>query len=287
MPVRRWVMLVVVGVAGCGSGSSANPDAAAAAPDANDLGPWGPLAPIAVAADDVSNERDGMLSPDDLELYFAAGSTAFQLQRATRPDVDTAWSTPAPIAELDTDGQNFAERITPDGRTLFFSSTRAGGAGGADIWTSTRADLLSPWQTPTVTVGFNGPDDDRHASPCLGATHFVFESDRTGLPDLYEAVGDQVRALDELNSTDRDVSPFVTEDCLTLYYASDFDFRFDIYVARRASVDDPFGPPTKVALRQATGPTDFFDPWISVDQHHLVVSVEFGTPFADVFESFR
>jgi hypothetical protein len=39
--------------------------------------------------------------------------------------------------------------IRKDGRELVFSSDRAGGAGGQDIWIATRADTNSPWSAPT------------------------------------------------------------------------------------------------------------------------------------------
>jgi hypothetical protein len=44
-----------------------------------------------------------------------------------------------PGAPLNSPDQDLLPFLSRDGRTLFFTSTRAGGLGGFDIWMSTRA----------------------------------------------------------------------------------------------------------------------------------------------------
>jgi Tol biopolymer transport system component len=39
-------------------------------------------------------------------------------------------------------------RISADGLSLYFASTRPGGYGGLDIWVTTRATKADPWGTP-------------------------------------------------------------------------------------------------------------------------------------------
>ncbi len=75
-------------------------------------------------------------------------------------------------------GNGFGGVLSSDGLELFFSSTRAGGAGGADLYVSTRDVVMAPFGPPTWIAELAGPTDDdnpfveadglsaRH-SPCL------------------------------------------------------------------------------------------------------------------------
>jgi hypothetical protein len=64
----------------------------------------------------------------------------------------SAWSAPAlieaaggPFNTASVDGCPF---ISPDGKTFYMASNRAGGYGGLDIWVSTRASVDDPWGAP-------------------------------------------------------------------------------------------------------------------------------------------
>lgn len=55
-----------------------------------------------------------------------------------------------PLVELnDPVANDIQPNVRWDGRELVFSSDRAGGFGGQDIWTSTRTRLHDPWSSPT------------------------------------------------------------------------------------------------------------------------------------------
>lgn len=60
-----------------------------------------------------------------------------------------------PIAELNDAGANDIQpNVRKDGREIVFSSNRAGGAGGQDIWSATRASVEDAWSAP-VNLGTN------------------------------------------------------------------------------------------------------------------------------------
>jgi hypothetical protein len=60
-----------------------------------------------------------------------------------------------PIVELNDAGANDIQpNVRKDGREIVFSSNRAGGSGGQDIWSATRANVDDPWSTP-VNLGSN------------------------------------------------------------------------------------------------------------------------------------
>lgn len=84
------------------------------------------------------------LRTDGREVYFysnRAGSLGgpSDLWRSTRRSVHEPWSTPENLGPpLSTAANETQPTLTSNGRTLIFTSTRAGGLGGGDIWMSTR-----------------------------------------------------------------------------------------------------------------------------------------------------
>jgi WD40-like Beta Propeller Repeat len=62
---------------------------------------------------------------------------------------DMSFGPAAPIAELNDAGANDIQpNVRKDGREIVFSSNRAGGAGGQDIWSATRAGVDESWSAP-------------------------------------------------------------------------------------------------------------------------------------------
>ncbi len=71
--------------------------------------------------------------------------------------------------------------LRSDGREVFFFSTRPGGVGGADLWTSTRRSVHDPW-TPPVNVGapLNSTAAEQQPSLSSGGLTLLFASSRAG-----------------------------------------------------------------------------------------------------------
>jgi hypothetical protein len=66
---------------------------------------------------------------------------------------DMGFGPASPITELNDAGANDIQpNVRKDGRELVFSSNRAGGLGGPDIWTATRKSIEDPWSAP-VNLG--------------------------------------------------------------------------------------------------------------------------------------
>jgi hypothetical protein len=68
-----------------------------------------------------------------------------------------------------------------DGLEIFFDSTRPGGVGGTDLWTSTRVSLSDPWSEP-VNLGpvVNSSVNDLRPSLSWDGTTLYFQSNRPG-----------------------------------------------------------------------------------------------------------
>ena len=88
-----------------------------------------------------------------------------------------------------------------------------------------------------------------------------------------------------LSSSDGETGTFLTQDCLTTYFASSRDGTNRIYTASRPTLDAPWSTPAIVVDVAALG-GDQQDPFIAIDQRTFVfVSDADGTN--DVYISTR
>jgi WD40 repeat protein len=109
----------------------------------NDGVSLGPAELIAELSDPAGADQKVAVSTDGHELFLSAirstGFGGFDIYRCTRQSVSHPWSAPvhleAPINTADIDAQPSLSR---DGRTLLFTSIRAGGSGLQDLWMTTR-----------------------------------------------------------------------------------------------------------------------------------------------------
>ena len=105
--------------------------------------PLGPAVLVPELSDPTGFDQKVSVSTDGHELFLASirdgGLGSFDIYRLTRQSISDPWSAPehldAPINTPDIDSQPVLSR---DGRTLIFTSIRAGGYGLQDLWISTR-----------------------------------------------------------------------------------------------------------------------------------------------------
>lgn len=116
------------------------------------------------------------------ELYMAKALTAVDayhiyVSRMT----DDGFSTPTLVPELNSTAQDRAPAISFDGREFFLTSTRPGGLGDYDLYTSTRQGDGQPWTTP-VNLGpvVNSPYLDVAARLSEDGLTLFFVSNRPG-----------------------------------------------------------------------------------------------------------
>src|SRR6266568_5669998 len=100
------------------------------------------------------------------------------------------WSTPVNVgAPVNSAAGEMNATLSPDELSLYFTSDRAGGNGGTDIWISQRECVGCPWQTP-VNAGapLNSPNADAGPRFSDDGHLLFFQSDRpggVGLGDIY------------------------------------------------------------------------------------------------------
>jgi hypothetical protein len=183
-------------------------------------------------------------SVDGLEMYFGSNRPGvygiYDLYVTTRETTDGDWGTPVSLGSTvnSTDDDAFSS-MAADGLSLYFSPrSRPGGYGGYDIWVTTRPAKDGDWGTP-VNLG-----------PII-------------------------------NSPADEIGPRISTHGLELYFFSDRPGGYgnaDIWVARRATINDPWGEPTNLGP-VVNGPAHENSPFISADSLSLFFCDFYHEPF--------
>ena len=91
-----------------------------------------------------------------------------------RTDSACTWPRTVRAARGDAAANDIQPNVRKDGREIVLSSNRAGGLGGQDIWSATRASVDTPWSAPVnlganVNTGFgeSRPSFSRYAEQLL------------------------------------------------------------------------------------------------------------------------
>ncbi|HUJ61778.1 MAG TPA: hypothetical protein VLX92_24910 [Kofleriaceae bacterium] len=110
-------------------------------------------------------DADPFVSADGLRVVFASSRIGpdqhgLDLFESTRPSRTDSFAVPTELAALDTDEDDFAPTLSADALDIWFSSTRPGGPGGADIYTAHRDATDLPFGAPTLVPALSSPLDD-------------------------------------------------------------------------------------------------------------------------------
>ncbi len=98
-----------------------------------------------------------------------------------------AFGRPAPLAGLNTPGNDFGAVLAPDGQTLFFTRTKwagntEGNTDSGDAWVSRSPDRGQTWAAPQRLDGVNTPQDNAVAAVVAGGNTLLLRGtyDRDG-----------------------------------------------------------------------------------------------------------
>jgi hypothetical protein len=174
------------------------------------------------------------------------------------------WGPAASVPVNVPDAQDGCPIESPDGRSLYFASTRTGGQGGIDIWVAHRDSKHAPWGAPeNLPAPINSVSDDFCPTPTRGGRLF-FVSRRTipgacGMGDIYLSRLNRATGWEDPRhlACDYDGGPntgldeqgpsYVKAGGPSLYYSSGPD----IYVSQRHR-DGTFGVGRPVAELNST-----------------------------------
>jgi hypothetical protein len=260
------------GAGGAGTGGSGGAAPTDAAPsDASGDGvaarcdPTAPFGtPVPLNVDTQENDDALSLSPDGLVIYFSSSSLnsanadVYDIYTATRSSTSQPFGQATAIGEVNTaSSQDQEPRISHDGLRLYFASNRTGSDGSYDIFVATRATTLDVFGTPAPVANINSTYAEFDPFLSADETSIYFQSsqpDGLGSSDIYvSALGADgtfgaPQAVPGVNSASADRAPVLTQDGLTMYFGStrNTGTAYDIFVARRPTLNDAFGTPEVV-----------------------------------------
>jgi hypothetical protein len=206
----------------------------------------------AVAIDELNSaaqDSTGVLLRGGLEIYFASGrepTPSSGLWRASRATADGAFEPPSPVEELNAGGDAHEHTLTPDGLTVYFTSTRPGSA-SSDIWFAERSGPDAPFSKPQLVPELNTDSVERAPGISADGLEIFFASERPdgiGELDLWRATRPSLdqpfgppENVTELNTANDEVFPRLSADGSILYFNYDTetagDLNADVWEARR------------------------------------------------------
>ena len=224
------------------------------------------------------------------------------------------WSRPEPVAAVNSPANERGPAFSQDGRTLYFASDRAGGAGGYDLYAA-RWDGKAWGGVESLSQPLNTAAAELGPAPSSDGTRLFFTSDRNGkredifvaralpaepfaappsdpkapakpaLPPLPKfAAAEPVSAL---NSTADDAEAALTRRGDHVFLASDRDRKdaagFGIYLSRVVAGETQ--PPEKVDLYFKAGDTT--DPAVRMDGFDLLFSAKLPDAGAEPDKNYR
>ncbi len=155
------------------------------------------VSPVIIASiDSAKNQGAASLSANGKHLYFTEwtkrnGATVSSIYHSTKNEA--GWSKPVLLNGVNVTGYNSKQPFcTSDGKYLFFSSDRPGGAGKYDIWFATLNEDGTMGEPVNAGTIINTANDEQAPFYHTGNLSLVFSSNgRTGMGgyDLYISKG--------------------------------------------------------------------------------------------------
>lgn len=199
--------------------------------------PWQTPAVVAELVT-LANLTSPEVSPDGLTLFISArAGGSLDIFVATRPGRDAAWSSPVPVAELNSARADVASVVNRD-RTHVVLCTDRGVPGDDDIYLATRVDVEDLWTTPVPVTEVNSNGDD--CSPFLDADglalYFERQRDENDDYDLFATTRPTVAdpfeppvRIDELATAEDERDPWVSPDGRYMVFSRSVAGRYQLF----------------------------------------------------------
>jgi len=214
------------------------------------------------------------ISSDGLTMYFASwragGYGNADLWVSTRPTTEDKWGEPENLGPpVNSSVYENCPSISADGLTLYFSDyyspPRPGGLGGCDIWKTTRATTGDDWGEP-VNLGspINSVTDDTYPCISLDGLSLYFTSYRSGgygNPDLWVSTraaiddpwSEPVNLGQTINTSNWESGAVISADGCVLFFGSDRGDDWNIWMTKRASMQDDWTDPVLLPINTEYG----------------------------------
>ncbi len=163
------------------------------------------------------NEGSATFSQDGTMMIFARGNDGSK-KGALSVDLyqsryeNGGWSAPTMMTISVPNADDFAPALSPDGQTLYFASSRRGGAGGNDIWRSTSAGN-GRWGAPEAVSEVNTAGNENFPAVAPDGTLYFSSDTHAGYGGLDVFSLKNGKVMNEgaaLNSPADDFAPYFT-----------------------------------------------------------------------------
>lgn len=297
--IRARVVLVVLVALGCERAELlGHVDAAVARGGSAGVGGngegGGEADPIGPLVDPDARDTDPTFTADRLELYFMSTRQGSKdIWKSVRSDQAGEWGAPTAVQELASGFQEENPRISADGLRMWFFTDRERDTAPSTIWEVTRESTADPWGPLASVPGLSvGPGSSNvSAGMDASATYAVVSSHESGAGgyDLYEFTRpstDEAFAnptpITEVNSASDDFDPYLTPNGLALAFASNRLGNYDLFLARRTSMEVPFEAPVRLDLNSSV--YEESSPNFTPDLAYLMYSTD-QTGSSEIYEA--
>ena len=205
-------------------------------------------------------DTEPSMSSDGLALYFRStrpgGAGGSDIWITKRTSVFESWGAPENLGSIiNSQYSDAAPCISPNGLSLYFSSSRPGGSGSYDIWVATRTTTGDSWGTPVnagSTVNSSSADDGPTISSNGLSLYFhsrrsggfgkddIWVSKKAGISNPWSR---PVNLGPTVNNSSNQAWASVSPDGFTLYLCKDWYAGFagwEIFTGKRTSLEEPF-----------------------------------------------
>lgn len=246
-----------------------------------------PLARRIIPLSSPAYDGDPCVTSDLLEMFFVSdrsgGVGGRDIWVSTRATASDPWGAPTILAGVNSTADEGPPEISTSGQLLLFSSTRAGGSGGHDLYYAVRPNRTSPFSGVRRLATQSSAADDFAPFITSDSLAMVFSSRRQGTDDLWlasrtdpaQAFGTPVKIV-ELATSSREANAWVSDDRLEILFNSDRPGaeQDDIWKATRTSTSMPWGTPTRMA--DVNGSAIDTGPWRSATTLYFASSRDRG-----------
>lgn len=171
---------------------------------------------------------------------------------------DFTFETPTNLGPMvNSSANDTCATIPTDGLSLYFSSNRAGGHGGWDLWVTTRPTTADPWGTPTnlgsivnssqweLTLDISADGLSLYFCAGSGNGSYIWITERTGKDQPWAA---PIKLGPNINRATYQWSPDISPDGLRLYFESrdTLEGASDIWTSIRQKPSDVWEPAIKL-----------------------------------------
>ena len=245
--------------------------------------PAKPFGTPVLLLDPMAKSATPRLSHDELTIYFTAdnATTSTDLFRAVRSSRSAAFGAAVTMTVQSSALNDNDPAPSADHLSVFFHTGRGG---NNDLWVATRASTVNDFGMPSVVPNVNDATaNDAHPYyRSAGGGELYLTSVRNASPTYHIYVAKKNVAgflpptlINELQGAWNDYQPMVTEDGLTMLFASDRPTAgsgMHLWISNRASENDPWGDPKKITELESTAPATDFAGWISADRCRIYFS---------------